>query len=76
MSVKWGLLYRMTGNLWTGLADHFFNNAVASNMLHVVTDSGADEMQIVRIMLAQMISFAFVAVLYRRKDKSADARLS
>ena len=65
MSIKWGLLYRMTGNLWLGAADHFFNNTVATNMLHVVTGSGADEMQIVRVMLAQMISCTLVAVFYR-----------
>jgi len=60
----------MTGNLWLGAADHFFNNTVATNMLHVVTNSGADEMQIVRIMLAQMISSAFVAVLYLRSKRN------
>jgi len=70
MSIKWGLLYRMTGNLWLGAADHFFNNTVATNMLHVVTNSGADEMQIVRIMLAQMISSAFVAVFYRLSKRN------
>lgn len=69
MSIKWGLLYRMTGNLWLGAADHFFNNTVATNMLHVVTNSGADEMQIVRIMLAQTISSVFVAVLYLRSKR-------
>lgn len=50
----------MTGTLWLGAADHFFNNAVASNMLHVVTESETDELQIVRIVLAQIISFIFV----------------
>lgn len=71
MSIKWGLLYRMTGSLWLGTADHFFNNTVASNMLHVVTDSGADEMQIVRIMLAQIVSFVFVAAVYSRYKRKA-----
>lgn len=64
ISIKWGLLYKMTGTLWLGAADHFFNNTVAANMLHVVTSGGADEMQIVRIMLAQVISFTFVVVIY------------
>lgn len=64
MGIKWGLLYRMTGNLWAGLGDHLFNNTVATNMLHVVSQNGADELQIVRIMAAQMISFAFVLVIY------------
>ncbi len=70
MGVKWGLLNRMTGNIWVGLGDHLFNNTVAANMLHVVSSTGADEMQIVRIMAAQLISFVFVLILYRRKQNS------
>lgn len=64
MGIKWGLLYRITGNLWAGLGDHLFNNTVATNMLHVVSLKGADELQIVRIMAAQIISFAFVLVIH------------
>ena len=70
MGIKWGLLNRMTGNIWVGLGDHLFNNTVAANMLHVVSGAGADEMQIVRIMAAQLISFVFVLILYRRKQNS------
>ncbi|MEY8519145.1 CPBP family intramembrane glutamic endopeptidase [Lachnospiraceae bacterium 29-84] len=64
MGIKWGLLYRITGNLWAGLGDHLFNNTIATNMIHVVSLNGADELQIVRIMAAQIISFAFVLVIY------------
>ena len=64
MGIKWGLLYRITGNLWAGLGDHLFNNTVATNMLHVVSLKGADELQIVRIMAAQIISFAFVLAIH------------
>ena len=64
MGIKWGLLYRITGNLWAGLGDHLFNNTVATNMLHVVSLKGADELQIVRILAAQIISFAFVLVIH------------
>ena len=68
MGIKWGLLTRITGNIWAGLGDHLFNNTVATNMLHVVSQNGADELQIVRIMAAQIISFASVmAVYYCRK---------
>ena len=28
MSIKWSLLYRMTGSLWIGLGDHLFNNVI------------------------------------------------
>lgn len=64
MGIKWGLLTRMTGNLWLGLGDHLFNNTVATNMLHVVSSTGVDELQIVRIMAAQVISFTFVLAIY------------
>ena len=64
MGIKWGILYRITGNIWVGLGDHLFNNTIAANMLHVVSLNGADELQIIRIMAAQIISFAFVMVIY------------
>ena len=72
MGIKWGLLYRMTGNLWVGLGDHLFNNAVATNMLHVVSSTGADKLQIVRIMAAQLTSFVFVLVIYACRNRKAD----
>ena len=64
MGIKWGLLYRITGNIWVGLGDHLFNNTVATNMLHVISAKGTDELQIVRIMAAQIISFVFVLVIH------------
>ena len=69
MGIKWGLLTRITGNIWAGLGDHLFNNTVAANMLHVVSLKGADELQIVRIMAAQIISFAFVLIRYYHKNR-------
>jgi len=71
MGIKWGLFYRITGNLWAGLGDHLFNNTVATNMLHVVSQNGADELQIVRIMAAQIISFTFVIAIYYCKKRKA-----
>lgn len=70
MGIKWGLLYRMTGNVWTGLGDHLLNNTVATNMLHVVSPNGADELQIVRIMAAQFISFVLVLIFYCRRNRA------
>ncbi len=69
MGIKWGLLYHMTGNIWTGIGDHLFNNTVATNMLHVISLNGADELQIVRIMAAQIISFTFVLAIYVYKSR-------
>ena len=71
MGIKWGLLYRMTGNLYTGMADHFFNNCIATNLLHVVTETGTDEMMIVRVIMAQLISFVAVLIVWRRFGKGA-----
>ena len=69
MGIKWGLLYRMTGNLYAGMADHFFNNCIATNLLHVITDTGTDDMMIVRVIIAQLLSFAVViAVWLKRKS--------
>jgi len=72
MGIKWGLLYRITGNLRAGLGDHLFNNTVAANMLHVVSLNGADELQIVRILAAQMISFAVVLAIHT--DRTTNVR--
>lgn len=60
----------MTGNVWIGLGDHLLNNTVATNMLHVISPNGVDELQIVRIMAAQFISFVLVLVIYCRKSRA------
>ena len=69
MSIKWSLLYKMTGSLWLGLGDHLFNN-LASNLVHVVSNSESDSLQIVRILLWQLLSFAIVLSIYKRKSKT------
>ena len=68
MSIKWSLLYKMTGSLWLGLGDHLFNN-LASNLFHVVSNSEVDSLQIVRILLWQLLSFATVVWVYKNKLK-------
>lgn len=67
MGIKWGLLYKMTGSVWMGLADHFFNNCIITNLLHVVTSTGVDEMQIARVLIGELASF--IAVLIYMKAK-------
>ena len=69
MGIEWGLLYRITGNIWAGLGDHLFNNTVAANMLHVISAKGTEELQIVRIMAAQIISFVFVLIIHYYKNR-------
>ena len=67
MGIKWELLYRMTGSLYAGMADHFFNNCIATNLLHVTTESGVDEMMIIRVAIAQLLSFAVVLPVWMKR---------
>jgi len=60
---KFGLLTKITGSLWLPMADHFFNNTII-NILHITTASGADQMQVVRITVAQTLSFIIVLIIY------------
>ena len=68
--LKMSWLYKMTGSLWLGAADHFFNNAII-NIVHVVSNQGNDSLQIARIFLAQTLSFIFVWILWRRFNKKS-----
>lgn len=60
---KFCLLTKITGSLWMPMADHFVNNTTI-NLLHMVTSSGADELQVMRISIAQAVSFIVVLILY------------
>ncbi len=70
MGIKWELLCRMTGSLYAGMADHFFNNCIATNLLHVTTESGVDEMMIIRVAIAQLLSFAAVLLVWKKRESS------
>ncbi|WP_419823443.1 CPBP family intramembrane glutamic endopeptidase [Anoxybacterium hadale] len=61
--VKFCLLTKITGSVWMSMADHFTNNTVI-NLLHVVTSSGMDELQVIRISIAQTLSFLIVLIIY------------
>ncbi|EPF25551.1 hypothetical protein HMPREF1221_02101 [Treponema socranskii subsp. paredis ATCC 35535] len=67
--LKMSFLYRMTGSVWAGLSDHFFNNSII-NIVHVASSMGSDHLQVVRIGTAQFLSFIFVCMLYVRKKKN------
>ncbi|MCR4924860.1 MAG: CPBP family intramembrane metalloprotease, partial [Clostridiales bacterium] len=69
MGIKWGLMYQLTGSLYSGMADHFFNNCIATNLLHLSTENGIDEMMIVRVLIAQLVSFFIVLFVWIRKNK-------
>ncbi len=62
---KFALLTKMTGSLYMGMSDHFVNNTIV-NILHIMSDTGADELQVVRIAAAQSVSFIIVLIFYVR----------
>ena len=59
-------MYRMAGNLYSEMADHFLNNCIATNLLHLSTENGTDELMIVCVLIAQLLSFAVVMVFWMR----------
>ena len=74
MGIKWALMYRMTGSLYAGMADHFFNNCIATNLLHPSTESGTDELMIVRVLIAQLLSFALVTAFWKKRKNDPENR--
>ena len=72
LAVQYCMLLKVTGSIWAGMAAHFVNNA-SVNLLHVESAGGMDEMQTIRIAIAQSLSFIIVLVCYiihirRRKN--------
>lgn len=65
VGIKFALITKMTGNLYMAMGDHFVNNTIV-NILHVVSDTGVDEMMFVRITIAQSVSFFLVLIYYIR----------
>ena len=69
LGIQYCMLNRVTGSIWAGMAAHFINNTTV-NLLHVTTAGGTDELQAVRITIAQTVSFVVVLCVYiadRRK---------
>ncbi len=60
---KFCLLTKISGSLWLAMTDHFVNNTT-NNMLHISTNQGIDELQIVRITIAQTTSFLIVLLIF------------
>ena len=63
---KFTMLTKMTGSLYMAMGDHFVNNTIV-NILHVVSDTGADEGMVIRVAIAQSVSFMLVLICYIRK---------
>ena len=63
IGIKYAMLVRITGSLYLGMADHFVNNTII-NILHVVSPSEIDQLQTIRISIAQTVSFVIVIIIY------------
>ncbi|NLL78043.1 MAG: CPBP family intramembrane metalloprotease [Clostridiales bacterium] len=60
---KFAMMTKLTGNLYMAMGDHFVNNSIV-NMIHVISKAGADELMVVRISIAQSISFIALLIWY------------
>lgn len=60
---KFAMLTEMTGNHYMAMGDHFVNNTIV-NILHVVSYNGTDEMMLIRLSIAQSVSFILVFIRY------------
>ncbi len=60
---KFELMTKLTNSLYMAMGHHFINNATV-NMLHVVSNTGTDEWMVVRITIAQTVSFVTILVWY------------
>ncbi|MEA5056572.1 MAG: CPBP family intramembrane glutamic endopeptidase [Anaerotignum propionicum] len=69
MGAKLCMLTKIFGNLWVPMADHFVNNTIV-NLLHISAVSGSDQMQVMRIAIAQTLSFFIVLFLYWKTKAS------
>lgn len=69
---KFALMTKLTNSLYMAMGHHFINNVIV-NMLHVVSDNGADTFMVVRIAIAQSISFIIVWIWYVRSNRISQA---
>lgn len=68
LGYEWGLCLALTGTLWAGVFEHFFNNFI-SNTLHVITETGVDELQIIRIVISNVLSLLIVILLTKARKR-------
>lgn len=66
LGYEWGLCAALTGTIWAGFFEHFFNNFISSS-LHMITETGVDELQILRIVLSNVLSLVLVIIMTRLK---------
>lgn len=72
LAYEWGLCTALTGTVWAGISEHFFNNFIG-NSLHVVSSTGTDELQILRIVMSNILSLLCVIMITKIKKKKQSA---
>lgn len=65
VGVKFAMLTELTGSHYMAMGDHFVNNTIV-NLLHVVSETGTDELMVIRVSIAQSVSFVLVLICYIR----------
>lgn len=63
VGLKFALLTKLTNNLYMAMGHHFINNAIV-NMIHITSNCGADELMVLRISIAQALSFIIALIWY------------
>ena len=73
---KFAMMTKLTGNLYMAMGDHFVNNTIV-NMLHVISDTRTDELMVVRISIAQSVSFVAILLwhIIAHFKKKTDSRV-
>lgn len=71
---KFALMTKLTRSLYMAMGHHFINNTIV-NILHVVSSTGIDKFMVVRISIAQAVSFIIILVWYIIARKRASTAL-
>lgn len=69
LAYEWGICAALSGTLWIGVSEHLFNNFI-SNSLHTATETGTDELMIIRIILSNVLSLLFVLIISHKNAHS------
>ncbi len=70
---KFCLLTKLTGSVYMSMGEHFVNNTII-NILHVMSAGATDNYQVIRISIAQSISFIVVLIFFliSRKNENRE----
>ena len=65
---KFALMTKLTCSLYMAMGHHFANNVIV-NIFHVVSGTGTDKFMVVRISIAQTVSFVIILIWYIREKQ-------